>query len=63
MNRESAEPETPSSQRVDRRIWWFIASNTAESSCRMMMENREASLAVWGSSVTLAEQLTLKPGW
>lgn len=48
MKRESAEPETPSSERVKR--GWFIVSNAAERSSRMMTEDKEATLA--GGSVT-----------
>ncbi len=52
MNRESAEPETPSSWRVERRIWWFTVSDVAERSDRMTTEDREAALITWSSSVT-----------
>lgn len=50
VNRDSAEPEAPSSWRVERRIWWFTVSDAAEGSSGMrmrMMKKREAAVAVF----------------
>lgn len=43
-------------QVLERRIWWFTVSNSAERCSRMMMEEREAALAMQHSSVMAREQ-------
>lgn len=51
MKRQSAEPETPGSWKVERGIRWFIVSNAAERSIRMTMEKTLNALAAVSPSV------------
>ncbi len=60
MNRESADPETLRSWRVERRLWWFTVSSADERSNRVMTEDREAALAVWSSSVTVGRAVSVE---
>ncbi len=59
MNRESVAPETPSSWRVERRIWWLTVSNAAERSNGTTTEDREA---VWSFSVMARKAVSVERG-
>jgi hypothetical protein len=52
VNRLSAEPEIPSSWRVEKRIWWFAVSQAAEReeggdiSVKYLCDDKESSLSL-----------------
>jgi len=48
----------PCSARVERRIWWFTVSNTADKLRRMSTDERDEPLLSWRDSVTASRAIS-----